>query len=1253
MRSVQNCKFAKTKIRVKSIVPAGPRWWFLPRTNSSTVASFDDDVIHVPIERDHRGDMRAEEEEKQSAATGDRNITDVSAGIAVVAWHDVSESVRRAATYDAMPNVLAEASKQKSDCESDPPASRKHRGNKGEEDMMGEVVPDSEEEEDTKGAAIDSANAARNLEVDEENVEEASEGLMEKRHHDARVTAMGGSEGVKYICVDGRSVLQRLRAEEDETDVSVLSAEGGPFQADEIIFIASGLAAVKACQTPPGITNFLDHAARVTKSVLHVVGKPLGARVRGQEMPVALRPRVSEHIKKAHELLLNIVLESATFKALVGDDNAGEKLHKNALAGKEIFQTLPRDIKMQSGDGKAYSESLRQMEDHLQRHSGMGARRAIRAPPAARNVKNEAESYLHALQSLHGMPVTQCILRLLDMRYPGTLDENVVSKRIGVIRKCHSDAGAALFLLWIHKIHQEGYATVLASKAALMSAMMHHDTMLGLWEKEARFNPPVLMRLRLLVPDVAEDWMRSLCIRISSPELNRIPEMSQAFEKVIPAHSAGAITSAIGRGKSKMSTKKSRTTRASSQKDNQPSDKITNPPKMAKGTQPSNKSGLAADTKTSKAETKAASEANAPGLIKPGPVGKSLFASDAASLPEGGSKERAAVPENDVPNEDGVDKEAAVSNKRGLAADTKASHAEIKASSSEANDPGLIKPGPVGKSLFASDAASLPEGGALEKAAVPENDVPNEDGVDKEAAGKKRDEEVMTDEKNSKPLMAKAEEKKASTRAPIALLLGKSKFVDKLSRAYATGQQDGCYAIAEVAESCGKTVTTFGRRAVNYGSEVFPRLGMRPSLINSLQHCFEDAVALGMLCSIAFGVLRIAHGQCTMCCEKNEACKASRPTPCTCNPCLTALLKSEYGFIVYGEGGSPYADGLSLPRFVHVTLRMDGVYVVESTDEMRRKLLDAPSNKPRMLKVSEKCVLSRVSHTFEDFNQEASEEMIMDARKKLRGTAHKTSGWVLETTQEYLEMLSELQRDSSLLEAVELALGYADVAVSLAASEGICSVNDMDPGRRQLKDHSVQVRRVSLQLTLPGAQGMCNEWCDREDPLVSQEDFPFIAVLPYPFTQKSVSSGCSASRRTQTAAQELWSLEFRTVPRPLNIAKNFARNLGEDGQDTGPLFSDTERSREDVVSSSKVIALTSGSVILQRTLNSFVFPEGVPMDSWDRKMQNYMSNKRNTQGVGLPSVRWEQCHHALKQLVLPTVIFAIKKRGHSKYEPSF
>ena len=439
VRGLTSFGFHNKSVDVFSVVTCSPRWWFGADTNL---------VTPYP-------DIDPKD-----------TCLSTSAGISVMPWRNVDDGVRMLALEDMYPNV--------------------HKGGRREGESSQAQVLDIA----GGGDADSSANQDYQQRL----------GMFLAEH---------GRETPEYICIDGRTVLTRHlyeaknRRNDDEAGLhrpykikmnmawaSQNVWAPGQLTRAEVKCIAFELQTVKSSQRAAGIMDILDYGGHAQKKLVaaHLgAGKTIKKGRGAQKMFIKGRKAQKYH-HEAHEALKNQFLASETLGkltatsdncttvALAATEPSKSELWNKAQSGEPLLQTLPHNV-LGAPDSHLRVSAAEVLKQHLavtKQNQGM----TQMAPGNDEELMAKAHTYLRVLENLHDLPLTQVMLKVLDMKAPGILPDDWIGRNTGLILNSRSDVGCALFLQWYYQSWEKNGKAPAATETEFRNALAKHVKMM-------------------------------------------------------------------------------------------------------------------------------------------------------------------------------------------------------------------------------------------------------------------------------------------------------------------------------------------------------------------------------------------------------------------------------------------------------------------------------------------------------------------------------------------------------------------------------------------------------------------------------------------------------------------------------------------------------------------------------------------------------------------------------------------------------
>lgn len=315
-----------------------------------------------------------------------------------------------------------------------------------------------------------------------------------------------------FLCLDGRATVQYLQRQSPAPGdggnhstlpwtVKCLAPGGGeewlrddtgsgwtPLCPVELKLIAVGLTAARSDQAPFSVMDLVEIAGLFAVEVAEEVP---GGRARRVSEPLASSPGARPHVREAHGVLLRLFLLSNTFKEMSAIDvPGGEDEHPAytghcsladiARRGERLLDTRAGNILGGVGTERPERATGR-MQVFLRNLAGAGAS----CPRTAyeRQFATEADLYCRLWENLHRFPLTQVMLKLIDLRAPGLLRISMLSREYSFFSKSHSDVSCALVLFWLYSDYVEsGGRSYVENDAKFAKVLGAHQSMVVQWE---------------------------------------------------------------------------------------------------------------------------------------------------------------------------------------------------------------------------------------------------------------------------------------------------------------------------------------------------------------------------------------------------------------------------------------------------------------------------------------------------------------------------------------------------------------------------------------------------------------------------------------------------------------------------------------------------------------------------------------------------------------------------------------------------
>ena len=481
------------------IVPCSPRWWF------------GSNAEYTPTAPD-------------TLPAGRSTDTTQGAGVVVVSWASVDEETRRAALMDAMPDPWAW-----------------HR-------VENRAVPPPEE-----GSSVEERDHVQRLAL-----------FSEDREEDVPTSP-------QFLCLDGRTVVlsriasagNAIRNEGPRVDIKLLVEElvprallqyevplpqiglwdlfpdvGGPLTKTEAKYIAVEIGAAKMSQKQHGIMDLLDYAAYIQDQVVKEKGPVVG---RGAVKLAVEGGKGTEWQIEAHKFLRSQFLRSEAFKQMTmrAKLEAEKALFRAASDGTSLIRTCGENV-LGANDSPQRRCAQEQFSRFLLMRGGMDADAGQVNPTTAATLARKesvvrANRYLRLVENMHDLPISQVMLKLMDLREPGILKEHFLERHSGgLFGTARSDVGVALFLFWYYEVCQKTGEPPFDTVQDLKRVLALHEAMLLRVEhqfEEGQSTEHVVNQL-----SVDRDLLRTWSTILSRECLPHRPRAYANFSQVLPVY---------------------------------------------------------------------------------------------------------------------------------------------------------------------------------------------------------------------------------------------------------------------------------------------------------------------------------------------------------------------------------------------------------------------------------------------------------------------------------------------------------------------------------------------------------------------------------------------------------------------------------------------------------------------------------------------------------------------------------------------
>lgn len=236
---------------------------------------------------------------------------------------------------------------------------------------------------------------------------------------------------------------------------------GPKLSRDEAKMSSMELGAIKGNQRPFSFMDIVDYAIRVEDeavawleaSSLNVSQAETSIRVRrGATRAAALGPRADALVARAHEEMAKVFVLSEAFQDLAKPSESKEsrELWRAARLRIPLLRTKARNV-LGGISTRQRIRAVGRLKEMLAKHRGVGGMESKGHGVSDGQLLASATLYLHIVQRLQNMPLTQIMLKLIDREAPGLLHEDTFGRHAGHLQHLRSDVGAALYLYWFFK----------------------------------------------------------------------------------------------------------------------------------------------------------------------------------------------------------------------------------------------------------------------------------------------------------------------------------------------------------------------------------------------------------------------------------------------------------------------------------------------------------------------------------------------------------------------------------------------------------------------------------------------------------------------------------------------------------------------------------------------------------------------------------------------------------------------------------
>ena len=995
----------------------------------------------------------------------------------------------------------------------------------------------------------------------------------------------------KYICVDGGSGLRQLgqlvqdgagsRVGDKKCTVSVLQVESPSLRGDEVIFIAQH---INATGNSPGnsiITYHLGYAAGIAGAIAGDMAQTsAGRRVlrrrttkRNKVTGEAMKRTTPIHIRRAHAGLQEAFLRSQSFSDFAGDDSTRRGLLQAARDGKRVIRSLPGNV---LGPNTSSERTIAEgeMYTYLRSVSGRGGTDEC-AATEDKGLRKTAVMYLRFLEYLHDMPVTQAILRLLDMCAPGLLTDAVVVQEVSLVYRCRSDVGVALFFTWMYQswIHTGKSRTYIKSmnKSILEHVLECNDHMLQQFEQRC-FDLDSNIDMMQFVVDFPRDWSAALSILCRHDSVPVTGEPSQHFLAILPETEKLPETRLMRRSERAIMRRSQSRTAKQDDTDG------------AAGTTGGSDDGvLHGDSRKTCAQHQAGDRGCKRSSPSPQEDEYQCTLQDEPTEPRADAPRSTSMPprtqgSKDTP-EDALggsppSKKMRTGQTRYDSAGVSAVDAEAKKGSEPDAIPSTkvnIGPGEAGPSRKGPGPHAAASAGTVESRTVSASGAFKPAAAVVDTGGPVG--AMQLDQPDAGAVLSTESAQKAKENDDEDT---RTRDADEPSPSFhfRSGTKAGVIALKALTTREAKHPGVLGRDAINRGYVTMRGVASSEAFAQSVGRFFDTAVSLGVLVALHFSKLRQAHAFCAMkkgvaeavvdrngfpCCASQDTCRAVRTPwlPCPCSICTEALLRDGGSILLYSTTGAgtvsqpqkhgacrDYVTGVTIPGIRRVALHQDGVHAVFNKRKQQGES-NGSEKQDKYAAEDDVLVLRRQGGPWSVTEADEISDDMQDNQ----------SAWCLQTTTEYATALASI-RGATCIGDFERALGFVDACVGLPLCEGGRATGEGFPVGK-VPFHAAT---MELHLALPGATKSFKHHVDEASTPLREVSRPFVVVTPYPRREFDRTSPIARSPpATPVSTDNDVCITVQSVALPMNAhlsAKSRQRSSSTDAEVTRAEFCD-------------------------------------------------------------------------------------------------
>lgn len=293
--------------------------------------------------------------------------------------------------------------------------------------------------------------------------------------------------------------------------------------------------------------------------------------------------------------------------------------------------------------------------------------------------------------------------------------------------------------------------------------------------------------------------------------------------------------------------------------------------------------------------------------------------------------------------------------------------------------------------------------------------------------------------------------------------------------AYEEGQEGGAFALLYSCETTKQMLGRLARPLVTFGHVTLPLIAADIVYVGAITEVLEPVLEVCALAVIGFSHLRPVHSGCEMgkdgsasndqeaqdekelCCDSEQNnCDVMNVAGCPCTSCMTSLLQSVEGFVLYPCAGAG-VHGVKVKHFQSVAANASGLFATP---------VQSASNK-------EPAEVSLMTLGTQERSGRGAAMVVAEHLTELTENDYKSTARHHEATPEYAKAMHR-RLPKTFMKNWERVLRFVNLAVTVPVSEGCGAALESSATDLGTDDESiplpVQEHAQRLSVAIPGAR---------------------------------------------------------------------------------------------------------------------------------------------------------------------------------------